>query len=436
MQWQKRGQKNFYFLKMLLSLTITVFVFFNVEQVASYEKATELGVGGVISGVGAHVAASAADQPAPGIPVAVVSMPKKEVKQIIGGAIGSVLWSMMAYAIDNITYQTAVWVASGGGGQKPLWLTEAGFDKLVDGAVGEGIYALGDNIGFLKKYGISLCVPPDLKLQLWLQLDLAEQWQPAAPHCSFKQIKEAWGRIDEPNYWKGVGVGFRPGQNDLSMLLAADQAVKETSMRKKEEAKEELTYKGQVVTPNNVAGQAKVPASFIEKLAEDLAEGDQKVTLARTQSTAEALQSGDWSGALLNVGRIFTNTLSSKLLSKAMTKGFISIADLFGSSSETAASSEGQVVGGRQAAEIAFAEFLKPNLPEVEQWAYTGELVAECAGNPSPYCGVMDSSLQTALAQADSGGVVTVKEALAKGFLHGDWNLLPPDACNNNRYAY
>ena len=32
-------------------------------------------------------------------------------------------------------------------------------------------------------------MPPDLKFQMWLQFEMAEQWQPATPHCAFLQIK-------------------------------------------------------------------------------------------------------------------------------------------------------------------------------------------------------------------------------------------------------
>ncbi|MEK9182924.1 MAG: hypothetical protein AAB849_00230, partial [Patescibacteria group bacterium] len=365
--------------------------------------------------------------PAP-LPVTIIAEPVDEIKKGIGATITTALWSGLGYFIDKLTYETAVWLASGNLGQKPLWMTSGGafFDTIADGAIGEMVYAIGDNNAFLKKYGISLCVPPDLKFQMWLQLEMAEQWQPATPHCSFKQIKNSWQQLnpysDDYNPQRarqalsGIGVGFRPGQNDLSVLLGTNSAISEYSARQKEWAKDEADYSGKVVAPKDTSGQAKVPVSTIEKLFEEVPTGEdtKKAKIAQSQSTSDALAQGNISGVFTNVGRIFVNTLTNKLMTKMMNKGLLALSDLFGSD-ETTASPEAQVVGGRQAAEIAFAEFLKPNLPSVEQWNYTGELAADCSGNPSPYCGVMDNSLQTALAQAESGGAMTVKEALEKG---------------------
>ncbi|MBI5023345.1 MAG: hypothetical protein HZC05_04310, partial [Candidatus Magasanikbacteria bacterium] len=293
-------QKNFFIAVLMMTMLFSL-------TIVRPSDAQDLGVVGLkpldpsVLKAAAGIA-PAADIPAGGVPVSVVSEPSKSIMKKIGGALAESLWAGVGFALDKAAYAAAIFVETGLAGEKPLWLASANFDNLVDGAIGESIYALGNNIDFLKKYGISLCVPPDLKLQMWLQLDLAEQWQPAAPHCSFKQIKNSWQQV---NPWSdnfnsqralsGIGVGFRPGQNDLSMLLAANQAIKVTSLREKEKAKEELAYRGQALSPVNTAGQAKVPVSLIEKLAQDLSEGGKDLNLIKAQSTADILQQGDWS---------------------------------------------------------------------------------------------------------------------------------------------
>lgn len=121
----------------------------------------------------------------------------------------------------TFAYDTATWVASGGKGQKPLFITE-GWGPYLTNAVDTTV---GDFIdrGF-RNMGMDICQPD---FQVSLDIMLGIDWRaPRKPRCSISTIVNNWRQeITDPNFSFNHDVSFRPGENDVSAFLIAQSRL-------------------------------------------------------------------------------------------------------------------------------------------------------------------------------------------------------------------
>lgn len=141
---------------------------------------------------------------------------KDKAKEAMAGAFKKSLESMAR----QIGKDTAVWVASGGRGQKPLFITE-GWGAYVKNA---GDVALGDFIDQVgQSFGVDLC-EPDFNVKLAILVGIDDR-QTARVRCSFSDIMSNWeSAIASANFSVEYQAALRPGENDISVaLMLADQ---------------------------------------------------------------------------------------------------------------------------------------------------------------------------------------------------------------------
>lgn len=141
---------------------------------------------------------------------------KDKAKEAMAGAFKKSLESMAR----QIGKDTAVWVASGGRGQKPLFITE-GWGAYVRNA---GDVALGDFIDQVgQSFGVDLCEPDfNVKMAIIVGIDQRRTQQ---VRCSFSEIMNNWeGAISNANFSVEYRAALRPGENDVSVaLMLADK---------------------------------------------------------------------------------------------------------------------------------------------------------------------------------------------------------------------
>jgi len=134
----------------------------------------------------------------------------------------AVLWkNVIATFLNQLAYDMADYIASGGHGQKPMFLTDpAYFGNLASSAIGDGLNALAKG-GF----GVDLCAPLDVSFKLNLLFSLEPEPQPPGKKCSLAMIAHNLKQINTKNMFQ-LSVGLREGEEaqGLGALLPTIEA--------------------------------------------------------------------------------------------------------------------------------------------------------------------------------------------------------------------
>ncbi len=355
---------------------------------------------------------------------------------------------VVAYGMRKIAYDSAVWLASGGKGQGAFAHTKD-FGKYLesvgDEAVGAGIEELG------KPYGLNLCKIPDIKVDLnmriGLRLDLAapDAKNQPKPNCSLSEFKKNWLEGDAwKSQYSGEALAKRfnasltVDDSDLGIQLAAKEKINDKVTSQKAGASlQRQEGAGFIGKSTLVSGQIQTPAAL-------QAEGFKAITPDKQQAKDEAqlaalLSNGDIKVIPTALG-IFLNTLLGTVAKNFQEKGIlpfgIGCINVLGNNVGTeCANSAGQfadsgIVGGRRAAQELFSDFLTVTIKSDENYDILGDL-GNCEGNGVYNCRA-DSGLIDAIQESNSGNPFTIGEALAKGWLHPDWKLIPPSRVENS----
>ncbi|HLD28466.1 MAG TPA: hypothetical protein VJB67_02540, partial [Patescibacteria group bacterium] len=164
------------------------------------------------------------------------------------------MWSAFS---QQLAYDTATWIASGGEGQQPLFVTEgwsAYLKNTADNAIGTFIDQIDSRLGY------DLCEPDfNLKIPLIQSLD------PRAPRkarCTFTKMMDNWqNAINNPNYTYEYVNFLQPGENDLSTFLILQTDINDEVDRKMSQAfleaivgqgwKDITDFTGKILTPGS-----------------------------------------------------------------------------------------------------------------------------------------------------------------------------------------
>ncbi|MFA6918646.1 MAG: carbohydrate binding domain-containing protein [Patescibacteria group bacterium] len=136
---------------------------------------------------------------------------KKETRRV---ALASAFKSSLSLMSQQLAADTATWIASGGKGQKPLFITEgwgAYLQNLGDSALGDFI----DQVG--QRYGVDLCKSPTLSLSIQTSIN----WKkPRQVRCTFSKMMTNWNTaITNPNFAFEYNNSLNEGENDISVYL-------------------------------------------------------------------------------------------------------------------------------------------------------------------------------------------------------------------------
>ena len=176
---------------------------------------------------------------------------KDELRKSIAGAFKQ---SLELFA-RQVARDTATWVASGGKGQKPLFVTEgwgAYLQNTADAALGNFIDQIGQH------WGIDLC-KPSFGVRIAIQAGLK---QLPKVRCTFTQMMNNWqSAINNVNFSSEYMNALNPGENDISVAIklmdqkntyvanAVTAASKDTSDDGWKAVKK---YTGYILTPGSV----------------------------------------------------------------------------------------------------------------------------------------------------------------------------------------
>ncbi len=133
-------------------------------------------------------------------------------------SITTALINTVTYAADRLAYDAAVFIASGGDGDDPLFENRSIGDYFSDYGASVAADALGqiDDSGILGNF--SLC-EPDPTLTLAFKIGIQAAFSRPKPACEFKEISENW----EGFYAKIISTSESPfAKNSLILTKLAD----------------------------------------------------------------------------------------------------------------------------------------------------------------------------------------------------------------------
>ncbi|MBI5071674.1 hypothetical protein HZB93_02140 [Candidatus Falkowbacteria bacterium] len=410
----------------------TVLVFFILTQV----------LGGVFFYARPAEAQLVVSDPVTGVQTTIKNI-KDFLKVLVVNAGTMALINAASRFMQKISYDLAVSLASGGGGQMPLFSTKGWGDYLGDAALdaaGEFIGSFGDMVG------VNFCAPPNPRLGLSLQLQLSQTYAEGLPPptCEWSSIRSNWdsfiAEVQTEDFLREAASQFQIGYGagtDLDLAVStyvgafnAERSASESAALTREE--------GQGFLPSSdfISGNVKTPAEVIRQTSQIQTEGPVNAEQLKWSLSGQALSAGA-QGILTMVASTFVSTLLSKTMERIFSKGMYSLADLF-PEGEDATSKEGTAWGGRRAAELAFADLLVPQIKEGGAYDILSDFIV-C---PEKFKGVnncvMDGKFEAAVRQAQTGDPFTVTAAIDQGYLDGNWPLIPSSdlAKNQDPYCY
>ncbi len=345
------------------------------------------------------------------------------------------------YFAQKIAYDAAVYISSGGNGQKPFFTTE-GLGKYLENtgadAAGEILGTLTTDPASFGKLGINLCVPKDPTLALNFKLGFLNGLPgilgtggptPPKPKCTWDSISSNWETFanqDSATVLDNVGIMFTPGESSLSAAIELNNvALKTIADKKLESYGDYLTNKGFKPVRDFISRDVKTPASVVEHEMTASLDQSQKATDQSVQITGHAFGAGAFS-ILPAALQTFAGALSEQLLKKVFTQGLITVNDLLNNSKDrTLTFDAAPPLGGRPAAELANASLLTPKILSVTNYNVLTDF-ATCPdqGRGPNHC-VIDTQFFNAVSRADQGEAMTVRQAVAQGMLNRSWQLLP-----------
>ncbi len=346
------------------------------------------------------------------------------------------------YFAQKVAYDAAVYLASGGSGQKPFFTTEGLGNYLQNtaaDAAGEVLGTLTTDPASFGKYGVNLCVPKTPQLALNFKIGFLNGLPgilgtggptPPTPKCSWDSIASSWDSFvnqDSSQVLDQVGVMFTPGESSLSAAIELNNvALQQIAEKNLESYGDYLANKGFKPVRDFISRDVKTPASTIEKqldisLEQGWKQGDRTVAI-----TGSAFNNAAF-GILPAALQTFAGALSEQLLKKVFTQGLISVSDLTGGGGGDTALNFGASpsTGGRAAAELANASLLTPKILSVTNYnELTDFATCPTSGSTANHC-VIDTQFYNAINRADQGQAMTVRQAVQQGFINRSWQLLP-----------
>lgn len=356
----------------------------------------------------------------------------------------------VTYAMNKVAYDTAVWLASGGNGQSPLAFNSHGLEYLQsvgDLAAGSFIETFG------KETGVDLCKIPDVKVNLALKIGLRTNilgplpYGPAGkPNCSLSAFKDNWGKSWDSKFGSTGAI-----MKDFNATLSTDDSPLGIFGTATEKVNNKIAQEKTAATLDRIEGQGIKPketkiSNKIETPAPVVAESFKANTPDKEQKAKKdqvnAAIASDEPGILAVAASIFLDTLVSGVVKNFQDKGVLlgycvteackaKTGDTGSSDSGLANSYSALYGGGGVAAAQANFNYLQSMTVSEQGYDIISQLNSY-SENPGVYNNRIDESFVLALKQEDTGEPITIQEAVDRGWLNGDWELIPPSNPKNN----
>ncbi|MFA7662803.1 MAG: hypothetical protein WCX88_02700, partial [Patescibacteria group bacterium] len=319
---------------------------------------------------------------------------------------------------------TANYIVSGGNGGAPMLLSKSPLEYAT--AAGED--ALSDLAGQLnedwsKNLGIDLCDPGVISLGLKVQLSFKAMEivmpQIAKPKCEWQDVKKNWSKFVESatskEYLEALMPQLKFENTDIGMLATFSSKADNIKNTSVSNVLSSLTgNNGFFGVKDKISGSQILPATdteqkYIAMLKTDEAKRDKILENARnSQNPLVILVKSFWASMV--------NELQTKIV-KILT-GKAKRSTISGSESGLA-----QLNRARQA-EAIFSELLTAEIKTGSTMDILGEFSACPSDNryAQPNNCVIDQNFSKAITEK-----LTIKQAIEKGYLHGDWYVASPD---------
>ena len=377
----------------------------------------------------------------------VVDTAQETIKQALVAAIGTALINLLTYMANQVAYDSAVWIASGGNADEPLFDPRLPGDYFQD--VGEQIVAdlysdlISTNIdgGILTEF--SVYMPDDPELLQALRTGVRATVQGYVPEVDYPEVSANFDgylatlSLDDSlsteektvEVLSVIAEGFDPRVSELGAGLQVQVAtVNELAVESQISLDTFIRDLGFQPVVDEITQAIYTPANF---LSDDLQHSIELNKESPFNVSTALLSNSD---GLLQIGigasQIFTNTLLSELLNKWRTGLFEDVVNYpeFGSGFDpfdedsTASYSLDRILE-------SYSALLSFRPLEVSDYSLLSEL-SSCpitlrGSAPGLFNCALDSSFSSAVARADSGSPLTLSEAIEQGYIDGDWPLIP-----------
>lgn len=326
--------------------------------------------------------------------------------------------------LNRVALDSAKYVGTAGEGQKSLFVQEdfkTYVTNLGDAAAGDFISSLG------KTWQVDLCKIADPALTAKISLGLSQYQRPEAPNCTLSQLTsnytstyEKYAAMKSGDYLKAVNLSFEPGGGELSSAFALFNRTEAAKTTEADAQKLNLTVKQGWLDVTNIAGKTVTPPDTAKNAIAQTSQAK-----INTIATAEK-----GTNPFIAAANIFLNQLSYEAFQRVLRE--------LGKGKSTSqpydftkpgSAFESLIQYGEAVVSEKLATIVKPRFDVRSDYSILSDL-AVCVdkNNPGPNNCVIDDNFSQAIAEK-----VTVKEAIDKGYLHGDW-LVSSDNKSDGTY--
>ena len=370
-----------------------------------------------------------------------------------------VLQNAATVAVVNVSQQVArdaaesvaTWITSGGKGQNPLqymksptdYIKSAGAQGLGDflgnysQALGLGDFLCHPTVGAIAVPTglLDLFSPPDININANIDLGLPPAIT-VQPKCDFQSVLDSYDALGtsvsqtSDQLLGSIGdIAKKGGEIDSVM---ADQMQAFTKM--------------QISASQTAATLAASPshAPVVSPISGDILRPGSLVAIEASANTAKAQQEKEtqtMSGLLASgasaIPSIFASTLFNSLSKKIMERLFSGKGDVpsseekLGLNLANAFGAGGRAVANGTASTNIFTSTKTATVSEGDWDQLTVFSSCPTEFAQADNC-VIEQGFASAIRNAQTGNALTVKDALANGTLHGDWELVPPSQVAQN----
>jgi F5/8 type C domain len=340
-------------------------------------------------------------------------------------------------ASETVAKNMATWLASGGAAQGPMaWLKSLGdiSEQSFENAASDFLNTLT-----VKFTGYGLCQPVNPQITLNIKLGIFRDLQPPKPKCTWSQMIKNYDTMKSTlasgAFLQNFAVAFQPAQNDIDNALALHYAARNEANKTANLNILDATKAGGFKDVTSyISGDVKTPASMVHSQVDTTFDSNSPSgKQAQYNSTVSytSVAKSVLSGIAANAGRMFLNTLATKIVDKYTKGGMFSLAtiicktrlagDLDLCKKNGASGVSDTVTTGANAVALAsayYAAIFAPTPSTDSSFSLIGDLQACPAGAArNIYNCAIDEQFANLLQKQSNGGYLTVDEALQQSLL-------------------
>ena len=306
-----------------VSASVFIFPFFSPEA-----KAQSIGLEGATSELGGIAAGMGITVKDPGVTAGVdknyletatgwlMDRARENWRDMLFNASALAFKSGLRFFLNELAYNSAVYLATGDKGQTPMFYTDSWKDYLImaaDGAAGMFLDKMVTNIGSATGWwqNFSIC-DPNINVKIMIALGLRRQMY-ERPRCTFSQLTENWeSKLSSPTFLNDFQNMFNPWESDMGIALTMQAGSVDYAQKAKENATyQRLTNDFKPIT-EKISGFIKSPSrATMKAFDKPIDDSDAPEKIFTGSMAADAID-------------IFISTLIGKLFEQWLMSGLVS----------------------------------------------------------------------------------------------------------------